>query len=93
MQLVLPSQFSFHLLLPGTVLTRLVTECDEFYTYLCGSWEKVSINIITDGAATVQVEDNNAFMEHSKSNVYISAFITAYSRLKLYDEALDKLKS
>ena len=73
--------------------TRLVTECDEFYTYLCGSWEKVSINIITDGAATVQVEDNNEFTEHSKSNVYISAFITAYSRLKLYDEALDKLKS
>ena len=51
------------------------------------------INIITDGAATVQVEDNNAFTEHSKSNVYISAFITAYSRLKLYHEALDKLKS
>ena len=29
--------------------TRLVTECDEFYNYFCGSWEKVSINIITDG--------------------------------------------
>ena len=73
--------------------TRLVTECDEFYNYLCGSWDKVNINVITDEAATVTVEENSPFTEHMRSNVYISAFITSYARLKLYDEALDPLKN
>ena len=72
--------------------TRLVTECDDFYRYLCGSWEKVGINIITDEAATVSVEENTSYTEHNRSNVYISAFITAYSRLKLFDEALNPLQ-
>ena len=72
--------------------TRLVTECDEFYRYLCGSWEKVRINIITDEAATVSVEENTPYTEHNRSNVYISAFITGFSRLKLFEEALDPLQ-
>ena len=72
--------------------TRLVTECDELYTYLCGSWEKTSINIITNDAATVSVEGSGQFTEHYRSNVYISAFITGYARLKLFDEALDVLQ-
>ena len=72
--------------------TRLVTECDDFYRYLCGSWEKVGINIITDEAATISVEENTSYTKHNRSNVYISAFITAYSRLKLFDEALNPLQ-
>ena len=32
------------------------------------------------------------YTEHHKSNVYISAFITGYARLKLFDEALDPLQ-
>ena len=72
--------------------TRLVTECEEFYRYLCGSWEHVNVNVITDEAATVSVHENSEFTEHQRSNVYISAFITAYARLKLFNEALDPLK-
>ena len=72
--------------------TRLVTECDEFYRYLCGSWEHVYVNVITDETATICVQENSEFTEHSRSNVYISAFITSYARLELYDEALDPLK-
>jgi hypothetical protein len=37
------------------------------------------------------VGDKDAYTEHVKSNVYISAFITAYARLKLYEEALEPL--
>ena len=72
--------------------TRLVTECDEFYSYLCGSWERVDINIITDDCAAMSVGENTIYTEHAKSNVYISAFITGYARLKLFDEALDPLQ-
>ena len=50
-------------------------------SYLCGSWDRVNINVITDEAATVSVEDNSPFTEHTRSNVYISAFITAYACL------------
>ena len=72
--------------------TRLITECDEFYHYLCGSWDRVSINIITDKAATLSVDKNIVFSENTHPNVCISAFIMAYACLKLYDEALDPLK-
>ena len=38
------------------------------------------------------MEENTPYTEHNHSNVYISAFITGYSRLKLFDEALDPLQ-
>ena len=69
-----------------------MTECDKFYRYLCGSWNRVPINIITDEAATMSVKEHSVFTEHTHSNVYNFAFIPAYTRLKLYDEALDPLK-
>ena len=47
---------------------------------------------MTDEAATVSVEDNTPYTEHNRSNVYISAFITGYLQLKLFDEALDPLQ-
>ena len=71
--------------------TRLVTETDEFFKYLCGTWEEVTLNIINDDVAIAAVAENDEFTEHAKSNVYISAFITAYSRHKLYEEALHPL--
>ena len=41
--------------------SRIVTECDEFYSYLCGSWERASINVITDECATISVEENSMY--------------------------------
>ena len=65
--------------------TRLVTETSDFYRYLCGSWSEVSLTLITDDVALATVCENDEFTEHTRSNVYISAFITCYSRLKLLD--------
>ena len=37
------------------------------------------------------VQQNNEHTEHKKSNVYISVFVTAYARIKLYEDALEPL--
>jgi hypothetical protein len=71
--------------------TRIVTKTDEFFEYFFGSWNHVSINVINTEVALASVEENDEYTEHAKSNVYISAFITGYSRLKLYNEALEPL--
>ena len=52
----------------------------------------MNINFITDDCAAMSVGENTIYTEHAKSNVYISAFITGYARLKLFDEALDPLQ-
>ena len=41
--------------------TRLVTECEEFYHYLCGSWDRENVNIISDEVATVSVQEISEF--------------------------------
>ena len=46
--------------------TRVVIECDEFYSYLCGSWERVNINITTDECAAMSVGENTTCTEHPK---------------------------
>ena len=71
--------------------SRIVTETDDFFKYLCGAWNEVSINIINDDVAMASVQENNEYTEHEKSNVYISIFVTAYARLKLYEDALEAL--
>ena len=63
--------------------TRIVRDTADFYKYLCGSWSEVSLNIFTDDVALATVSENDEFTEHTRSNVYISAFITCYSHLKL----------
>ena len=60
--------------------TRIVRETADFYRYLCG-WSEVSLTLITDDVALATVSENDEFTEHTRSNVYISAFITCYSRL------------
>jgi hypothetical protein len=71
--------------------TRLVTETDDFFRYLCGSYEHVTLNVLNDDVCLATVSENDLMTEHARSNVYISAFITAYSRLKLFEEALEPL--
>ena len=71
--------------------TRIVTETDEFFKYICGSYSQVSMTLMNEDVCMATVSDGNDMTEHPKSNVYISAFITAYSRLKLYNEALEPL--
>ena len=71
--------------------SRIVTEPDDFFWYLCGAWNKVSINIINEDVAMAAVQQNNEYTEHEKSNMYISVFVTAYARMKLYEDALEPL--
>ena len=69
-------------------VTRLVTETDGSFKYLCGTLEEVTLNIINLDVAILAKAENDKFTEHEKSNMYISAFITGYSQHKLYEEAL-----
>ena len=71
--------------------SRIVTETDEFSRYMFGIWNEVSINILNKDIALASVQETNEYTEHSKSNVYISTFVTAYARLKLYEEAMEPL--
>jgi hypothetical protein len=71
--------------------TRLVTDTDDFFKYMCGTYEQVTLNIMNEDVCLATVSSGNDMTEHSRSNVYISAFITAYARLKLYNEALEPL--
>jgi len=71
--------------------SRIVTETDEFARYMFGIWNEVSINIINKDVALASVQETNEYTEHGKSNVYISTFVTAYARLKLYEEAMEPL--
>ena len=70
---------------------RIVTETAEFFKYLCGVFEECTLDIINEEVAIARVNETNDMTEHVKSNVYISAFITGYSRLKLY-ELLEQLQ-
>ena len=58
-------------------------ETDEFVKYLFGTWEEVTLNIIDVDVTIAAVAENGDFTEHPKCDVYISVFITAYSRHKL----------
>ena len=45
----------------------------------------MTFDIINEEIARARVSDMNDMTEHEKSNIYISEFITGYSRLKLYE--------
>ena len=68
-----------------------MTETDELSRYLFGIWKEVSVNILGQDVALAFVHKTNEYTEHAKSNVYISTFVTAYVRLKLYEEAMGPL--
>ena len=59
---------------------RIVTESADFFKYLCGVFEECTHDIINEEVAIARVNETNDMTEHVKSNVYISAFITGYSR-------------
>jgi len=67
---------------------KIVRDDAELKRFLCGRFDSVGVNFLNDDVCVVSVSDNNIMSEHHKSNVYISAFITAYSRMKLYHDAL-----
>ena len=58
---------------------RIVTETADFFKYLCGVFEEVTLDILTEEVALARVCETNDMTEHMKSNVYISAFITGFS--------------
>lgn len=68
--------------------TRLVDNHQDFFKYLLGVYTRCSIDIFNEYVALVNVQENDELSTHGKSNVYIAAYITAYSREKLYREAL-----
>ena len=71
--------------------TKTIESETDFYQYLFGKWEHGTMNIINQDVAVATLEDNNEFTEHSTSNVYISAFITAHARMNLYKESIKPL--
>ena len=54
----------------------------DFFKYLCGVWEEVTIDITNEEVMLALVNETNDMTKHMKSNVYISVFMTDYSRLK-----------
>ena len=68
--------------------TKMVYDAEELFRYLFGEYEEVLLNIVNEEVAYVSLSENDEFTEHAKSNVYIASFITAYSRVKLYTEAI-----
>ena len=53
----------------------IVQDTADFFKYLCGVFEEVTIDIITEEVALARVNESNDMTEHAKSNVYISALL------------------
>ena len=53
--------------------------------------KKVSIKSINVEVSMASVQENNEYTEYEKPNMYISTFVTAYARLKLYEDELEAL--
>lgn len=70
---------------------KVIRDSAELFSLFIGSYEKLNMNFINGDVCMVKSEESSEYTEHSRSNVYISAFITAYSRDKLYAEALQPL--
>jgi hypothetical protein len=70
---------------------EIVTDCDQFYKYLCGDYESMMLSIMSPSVAIASFREGNHMTEHNKSNVYISAFITAYARSMLIDDVFEPL--
>ena len=66
--------------------TELVTDADQFFRYLTGDYESITLSILNQDFAIAAIQDFDHMTEHHKSNVYISAFITAYARVMLIDD-------
>lgn len=66
--------------------TELITDSDQFFRYLTGDYEAVTLNILNQDFVLAAIQDSDHMTEHHKSNVYISAFITAYARVMLIDD-------
>ena len=63
----------------------------SFLFFFCGDREEVSIKSINVDVSMASVQDNNEYTEYEKPNMYISTFVTAYARLKLYEDELEAL--
>ncbi len=60
----------------------------QFYSYLCGNFEGITMDVINDQNCLLHIKDQHPFTVHHASNVYIAAFVTAYARMQLYSEGL-----
>jgi G:T-mismatch repair DNA endonuclease (very short patch repair protein) len=65
---------------------ELVTDGDTFFRYLCGDYEHLTMALVNNDVCLATIQENDTMTEHDKSNVYISAYITAYARCKLIDD-------
>jgi len=71
--------------------SKIITSHAEFFEYLLGDYTDVELNIINNDCCLANFNDKDEYTEHKTSNVYIAAYITGYSRMKLYEEALQPL--
>mmetsp|Transcript_12651 Transcript_12651/g.16301 ORF Transcript_12651/g.16301 Transcript_12651/m.16301 type:complete len:1243 (-) Transcript_12651:1394-5122(-) len=71
--------------------TKMVYDADELFKYMFGEYDEVLLNVVNEDVAYVSMSENDEYTEHNKSNVYVAAFITAYARLKLYNDTIEPL--
>ena len=71
--------------------TKFIRSHKQLWSIVKGSYTRATVDVINDMVAIGNFHTNDEYSLHTKSNVYIAAFVTAYARLKLY-EALEILQ-
>jgi G:T-mismatch repair DNA endonuclease (very short patch repair protein) len=70
--------------------TKIIRNRKQLWRVVNSSYKRSSVDVINNAVAIATYHVNDEYTVHTKSNVYIAAFVTAYARLKLY-EALEIL--
>jgi len=71
--------------------TEVVTTHEDLHRKLFGTFEHVTVDILNEKNALVHTQKHEQMTFHDASNVYLAAFITAYSRKQLFEEALEPI--
>jgi hypothetical protein len=77
---------------PANYQTNEFIESAEDFLKCWLAPQEMDITIINQNTALVSKKDHDEYSQYKKGNVYISTFITAYARLKLYEDALEPLQ-
>ena len=71
--------------------TKIIRNRNQLWNVINSSYKRSNVDVINNAVAIATYHINDEYSVHTKSNVYIAAYVTAYARLKLY-EALEILQ-